>query len=159
MAEALRSAPEAGVTGRAVGGIDDFLRLLEQLGELAGAGPGEVLEAALERSGYLAELQAEHSVDADGRLENLAELVGFAREFETVDEFLEQVSLVADSPADYIAKAAALADDAAGLAALRTGLRPRMQRSPLCDGPAFARTLEQAYRSMWRAWCRQRPAP
>ena len=95
--EALRSAPEAGVTGRAVGGIDDFLRILERLGEIASEGPGVVLEAALEQSGYLAELQAEHSVDADGRLENLAELVGFAREFETVDEFLEQVSLVADT--------------------------------------------------------------
>ena len=54
-------------------------------------GPAPVLEAALERSGYLAELQAEHSVEAEGRLENLAELIGFAREFETVDEFLEQV--------------------------------------------------------------------
>ena len=41
--------------------------------------------------------QAEHSVEAEGRLENLAELVGAAAEFETVDEFLEQVSLVADT--------------------------------------------------------------
>ena len=45
--EALRSAPEAGVTGRAIGGIDDFLRLLEKLGELSAEGPGQVLEAAL----------------------------------------------------------------------------------------------------------------
>jgi DNA helicase-2/ATP-dependent DNA helicase PcrA len=51
----------------------------------------------MERSGYLAELQDERSVDADGRLENLAELIGFAREFDTVEEFLEQVSLVADT--------------------------------------------------------------
>jgi DNA helicase-2/ATP-dependent DNA helicase PcrA len=48
-------------------------------------------------SGYVAELQAEHSVEAEGRLENLAELVGSAREVTSVDEFLEQVSLVADS--------------------------------------------------------------
>jgi DNA helicase-2/ATP-dependent DNA helicase PcrA len=95
--EALRSAPEAGVTGRAVGGIDEFLSLLEHLQGLVAEGPGTVLESALERSGYLAELQAEHSVEAEGRLENLAELIGFAREFTTVDEFLEQISLVADT--------------------------------------------------------------
>ena len=33
-------------------------------------------QAALERSGYVAELEAEHSVEAEGRIENLAELVG-----------------------------------------------------------------------------------
>ena len=95
--DALRSAPEAGVTGRAIGGIDEFLALLDHLAGIAGEGPGTVLESALERSGYLAELQAEHSVEAEGRLENLAELIGFAREFEAVDEFLEQVGLVADT--------------------------------------------------------------
>jgi DNA helicase-2/ATP-dependent DNA helicase PcrA len=95
--EALRSAPEAGVTGRAVGGIDDFLTLLDHLAGLRDDGPGPILESAMERSGYLAELQAERSVDADGRLENLAELIGFAREFDTVEEFLEQVGLVADT--------------------------------------------------------------
>jgi DNA helicase-2/ATP-dependent DNA helicase PcrA len=95
--EALRSAPEAGVTGRAIGGIDEFLDLLDRLGELVDDGPAAVLEAALDRSGYLAELQTERSVDAEGRLENLAELIGFAREFETVDAFLEQVSLVSDA--------------------------------------------------------------
>jgi superfamily I DNA/RNA helicase len=95
--EAMRSAPEAGVTGRAVKGIDEFLDLLDRLVELAPSGPGPVLEAALDRSGYLAELQAERSVESEGRLENLAELIGFAREFESVDEFLEQVGLVADT--------------------------------------------------------------
>jgi DNA helicase-2/ATP-dependent DNA helicase PcrA len=59
-------------------------------------GPGPVLDAALLRSGYLEELEAEHSVEANGRLENLAELVGSAREFDDVDAFLESVSLVAD---------------------------------------------------------------
>jgi DNA helicase-2/ATP-dependent DNA helicase PcrA len=95
--ESLRSAAEAGVIGRALRGIDEFLDLLDRLVELAPEGPARVLEAALERSGYLAELQAERSVEAEGRLENLAELLGFAREFEAVDEFLEQVSLVADT--------------------------------------------------------------
>ncbi|MDP6659379.1 MAG: 3'-5' exonuclease, partial [Candidatus Poseidoniia archaeon] len=43
------------------------------------------------------ELTAEHSVEADGRLENLAELVGVARDFDDVADFLEQVGLVADT--------------------------------------------------------------
>jgi DNA helicase-2/ATP-dependent DNA helicase PcrA len=55
------------------------------------------LQAALDESGYLAELEAEDTVEAVGRLENLAELVGSAREFTRLDEFLEQVSLVADT--------------------------------------------------------------
>ena len=95
--DALRSAPEAGVTGRAVRGIEEFLDLLDRITEILDDGPGAVLELALDRSGYLAELQEERSIEAEGRLENLAELVGFAREFESVNEFLEQVSLVADT--------------------------------------------------------------
>ena len=60
-------------------------------------GPGDLLQAALTESGYLAELEAEGSVEAAGRIENLGELVGSAREFTRLDEFLEQVSLVADT--------------------------------------------------------------
>ena len=45
----------------------------------------------------MAELEAEHSIEAEGRIENLAELVGAAHDFETVDAFLEQVGLVADT--------------------------------------------------------------
>ena len=56
-----------------------------------------LLEAVLERSGYVAELEAERSIEAEGRLENLSELVGVARDFESVDEFLEQVGLVSDT--------------------------------------------------------------
>ena len=63
--------------------------------------------------------------------------------------------LVADSPADYVAKVAALAGDPAALAELRAGLRGRLERSPLCDGPGFARGLEAVYRAMWREWCRK----
>jgi DNA helicase-2/ATP-dependent DNA helicase PcrA len=55
-----------------------------------------VIEAAMQRSGYLEELEAEHSIEAEGRMENIAELVGVARDFGSIDEFLEQVGLVAD---------------------------------------------------------------
>lgn len=95
--QALRRAAEVGVTGRAAKGIETFLDLLDGVEDLVSEGPATLIEALLERSGYLAELQAEHSVEAEGRLENLAELIGSAREVASVDEFLEQVSLVADS--------------------------------------------------------------
>ncbi|TWA74577.1 putative O-linked N-acetylglucosamine transferase (SPINDLY family) [Azospirillum brasilense] len=68
--------------------------------------------------------------------------------------FLETLGLadrlVADSPENYVAKTAALVGDPDSLAALRAGLRERVRQSPLCDAPAFARSLEEAYRSMWR---------
>jgi len=54
----------------------------------------------------------------------------------------------------YIAKALALASDLPRLAELRGRLRARLLNSPLCDGPGFTRDLEDAYRSMWEAWCR-----
>ncbi len=95
--EALREADDAGVSGRAVKGIEAFLALVDGVADLVDEGPGPLLQALLERSGYVAELQAEHSVEAEGRLENLAELVGAASELEAVDEFLEQVSLVSDT--------------------------------------------------------------
>ncbi len=97
---ALRRAHDAGVTGPAVRGIDSFVGLLDELGAMVGddaVGPGDLLQAALDRSGYLAELEAEDTVESAGRLENLSELVGSAREFTVLDEFLEQVALVADT--------------------------------------------------------------
>jgi DNA helicase-2/ATP-dependent DNA helicase PcrA len=98
-ADALRRHHDAEVTGRAVRGIEGFLALFDELRDQLdeGTGPGDLLEVILDRSGYLAELEAEHSIEAEGRMENLSELVGSAREFDTVDEFLEQVSLVADT--------------------------------------------------------------
>jgi DNA helicase II / ATP-dependent DNA helicase PcrA len=97
---ALRRADEAGVTGPAVRGISSFVELLDRLADVAAdpdQGPGDVLQAALDGSGYLAELEAEDTVEAHSRIENLGELVGSAREFTVMDEFLEQVALVADT--------------------------------------------------------------
>ena len=98
--EAMRRAEEAGVTGPARRGIASFVDLLDSLHAMVGAegvGPGDLLQAAIDGSGYLAELEAEDTVEAHGRIENLGELVGSAREFTVLDEFLEQVSLVADT--------------------------------------------------------------
>jgi superfamily I DNA/RNA helicase len=94
---ALEEAEAAGVKGPAQKGIRDFLALHGELVELLPQGPAAVLEAALQRSGYLQELEAEHTVESQGRIENLAELIGSAQDATDVDTFLEQVSLVADT--------------------------------------------------------------
>lgn len=61
---------------------------------------------------------------------------------------------IAETPDDFVAKAAALAADRAQLADWRRGLRGRMAASPLCDATGFARSIEAAYRWAWRDWCR-----
>lgn len=104
-AEGLRHASDAGVSGKALSGIAQLLTLIDDLwpqpsveGEqIDRLPPGPLLEAVIDRTGYAAELEAERTIEAAGRLENIAELVGNAREFETVESFLEGVSLVADS--------------------------------------------------------------
>jgi DNA helicase II / ATP-dependent DNA helicase PcrA len=96
-AEAMRRADEAGVSGPALRGIAAFVRLLDDLAPMTDGSPGDLLQNALEFSGYLEELEADGSVEANGRIDNLGELVGNAREFTRIDEFLEQVSLVADT--------------------------------------------------------------
>ena len=94
--EALRHCGEAGVSGRSAAGIGQFCTLVDGAAGLE-ASPAAVLQELLERSGYLDELRAEKSVEADGRLENLAELVGVAGEHDSMDDFLEAVALVADT--------------------------------------------------------------
>src|SRR5690606_29748093 len=78
--EALRRADQAGVGGRAVGGIATFLEVLDAAEAVRDEGPARMLETLLDRSGYVAELRAEHTIEAEGRIENLAELVGAAQE-------------------------------------------------------------------------------
>ena len=99
-ANALRRPDEAGITGPAIRGLASFVDLLDNLADIFAdpdQGPADVVQAALEQSGYLGELEAEDTVESHGRIENLGELVGSAREFTVMDEFLEQISLVADT--------------------------------------------------------------
>lgn len=61
--------------------------------------------------------------------------------------------LVARSHDDYVRIACELARDPQRLAELRSSLRARMTGSSLCDPARFTRSLEDAYRQMWRRWC------
>jgi predicted O-linked N-acetylglucosamine transferase (SPINDLY family) len=64
---------------------------------------------------------------------------------------------VARTAEEFVALGVRWAAEVGRLAELRAGLRERMRASGLCDGRAFARTLEAAYREMWRRWCGARP--
>lgn len=63
---------------------------------------------------------------------------------------------VAATPEDYVRLALAHAADSAQLADLRATLRARLRGSVLMDEAGFARDMEAAYRTMWRAWCARR---
>lgn len=63
--------------------------------------------------------------------------------------------LVAQSEADFLELARALAQDRGRLSRLRQELRQRMRASPLMDERGFARDLEALYREAWRHWCAQ----
>jgi DNA helicase-2/ATP-dependent DNA helicase PcrA len=113
--QALRGAKNApGISTRAANSIADFVQLLDDLREQSRtAPPEEVLEAALQRSGLLSELEESLDPQDQGRVENLQELVSVAREYTerveaqaaedddapaaTLAGFLEQVALVADA--------------------------------------------------------------
>ncbi|GAA2707676.1 MULTISPECIES: DNA helicase PcrA [Streptomyces] len=108
-AQALRRVDEAyGMAPRSTNAVKRFNALMEELRTVveSGAGPATVLEAVLERTGYLAELQSSTDPQDETRIENLQELAAVALEFEqertedepgTLADFLEKVALVADS--------------------------------------------------------------
>ncbi len=105
-AEAVRRCDEVStLAARSAKAVREFADLMDELRALAlgGMPPAEVLEAVLDRTGYYAELDASVDPQDGTRRENLDELVGVAREFSErvpgggLAEFLEQVSLVADT--------------------------------------------------------------
>jgi DNA helicase-2/ATP-dependent DNA helicase PcrA len=119
-AAALQRAEDApGIATRSLSCVQQFTTLLEELRTLVegGAGPATALEAVLEQTGYLAELRASDDPQDESRVENLAELVAVAQEYEqanpsgSLPDFLEQVSLVAD--ADEVPDEAVAAGEAA----------------------------------------------
>jgi DNA helicase II / ATP-dependent DNA helicase PcrA len=83
----------------------------ERTAQRAAPRVGDLLEAVLSESGYVEALEAERSIEAEGRIENLQELVGVAREFDAnrelegpsevppLEEFLQQISLYSEQDA------------------------------------------------------------
>ena len=61
--------------------------------------------------------------------------------------------LIAESAEDYVQKAIDLANNEERLQELRTNLRPRMQTAPLTNADLITRSLEDAYRTIWRRFC------
>ena len=108
------SEPERvpGLGSAAVKALDAFQQTMAELRELADDAPvAKLIESVLARSGYLEALENERSVEAQGRLENLEELVSVAREFDltespedsdrsALEAFLEQIALLTDREED-----------------------------------------------------------
>jgi DNA helicase II / ATP-dependent DNA helicase PcrA len=104
--EALGQAEEAGVGAAPLKAVQRLHGLLQSL--MAGAlelPVPELLQKVLEQSGYLEALEAERTIEAQGRIENLLELGGVALEYQaaaenpTLSEFLQQISLFSDQDA------------------------------------------------------------
>jgi len=103
----LAAAPEdvPGVGAAGVKALRRFMGTMERLRERAegGAGIAVMLQEVLTESGYLEALEAERTIEAQGRIENLQELVNVAAEYDaaaqepSLAEFLQQVALVADA--------------------------------------------------------------
>ncbi len=82
---------------RALGNlVGDIARWRDMASAMAHA---DLARQMLDESGYTAALQAEKTVEASGRLENLAELARAMEEYQSLGDFLEHVSLVMDNEA------------------------------------------------------------
>jgi DNA helicase-2/ATP-dependent DNA helicase PcrA len=104
--EALDQADEAGIAAAPLRAVQQFHGVLQSLqaGALELEVP-ELIERVLDRSGYSQALEAERTIESQGRLENLQELVGVAQEYQhTAEEpslsgFLQEISLYSDQDA------------------------------------------------------------
>jgi DNA helicase-2/ATP-dependent DNA helicase PcrA len=105
--DAMGRAEEAGLGAAAVRAVTSFRNVMQSLMAAAtDANVADILEAVLERTGYLDALEAERTIEARGRVENLEELVGVAREYDSSDAqerslsgFLQEISLYSDQDA------------------------------------------------------------
>ena len=101
-----RAEEVPGLSAAAIKAVSRFHETMEGLRARADTAPvSELLEAVLRETGYLDALAAERTIEAEGRAENLEELVGMAAEFDAnhelegegesspLEEFLQQISL------------------------------------------------------------------
>jgi DNA helicase II / ATP-dependent DNA helicase PcrA len=104
--DAMKSPEEAGLAAASARSVTQFRNVMETLMATAtDANVADLVEAVLDRSGYLEALEAERTIEARGRIENLEELVGVAREYDASAEepslsgFLQEISLYSDQDA------------------------------------------------------------
>jgi DNA helicase-2/ATP-dependent DNA helicase PcrA len=102
--DAVGRAEEVGLAAASLRAVQALRSLLQSLMSVAQEVPvAELVERVLERSGYMESLEAERTIEARGRIENLEELVGVAREYQvnahgrgeepTLGQFLQEISL------------------------------------------------------------------
>ncbi|MCW2965498.1 MAG: family ATPase [Actinomycetia bacterium] len=109
--DAMGHVEEAGLASASAKAVTQFRSVMESLMATAtDADVATIVEAVLDRSGYLESLEAERTIEARGRIENLEELVGVAREYDTAVQgtvgverslsgFLQEISLYSDQDA------------------------------------------------------------
>jgi DNA helicase-2/ATP-dependent DNA helicase PcrA len=102
-ARLVRGLEDRSIAGRAAASLAVFRDLIVTLTEIARHDSVSIaIGKLLDRSGYLNDLRDERSEDAEGRIENLAELVSAAREYESREEepslrgFVDRLSLLSD---------------------------------------------------------------
>ena len=104
--EATEFAEEAGIGGAPLRAVQSFRTVIQSLqsGALELEVP-ELVQRVLDQTGYIAALEAERTIEAQGRIENLQELVGVAQEYQTANpepslsHFLQEISLFSDQDA------------------------------------------------------------
>ena len=103
---AAQPAKVPGLGSAAIKAVSRFMDTMVTLREQADSGTAvaQLLSGVLEQTGYLEALRVERTIEAQGRIENLDELVNVAAEYDVSDaeqrsleDFLQQVSLVADA--------------------------------------------------------------
>jgi DNA helicase-2/ATP-dependent DNA helicase PcrA len=100
---ALKMTEEIGTIGRASAKIRPFVMLIQSMrSKLPYISVSELLQEIIEETGYVRELEAENTEEAQQRMENIDELISKAVTYEESEEeptlsgFLEEVALVAD---------------------------------------------------------------
>jgi DNA helicase-2/ATP-dependent DNA helicase PcrA len=103
-ARIVRGLEDRAFTGRAAASLATFRDLIVKLTDVARQESVSIaIGKMLDQSGYLQDLRDERSEDAEGRVENLAELVSAAREFESrepepsLNAFVDRLSLLSDA--------------------------------------------------------------
>ena len=104
--EAMAHVEAAGLAAASGRAVTQFRNVMETLMATANdATIATIVEAVLDRTGYLEALEAERTIEASGRIENLEELIGVAREYDAAAEepslsgFLQEISLYSDQDA------------------------------------------------------------